>query len=320
MLIPTLSHPIRVHMQLPKSTYLPFAFAIWLLLGSGCDSPPSEDPQALAWKHHYQAGVGAIRQGRHTLAEEELQQALAVARRLPKGNAHLQNTLDQLADLYLLRGREARAESLYLHLLAIQKEHRGAEDAKTASTLEKLADLYRKRSETTHAESLYLHLLAIRDPRRRDQAFASTLSKLADLYRKRDEFIRADSLTKRAMGLKFHAQGHQHFILGQYRQAEVYYQRALSVQKRNLNKNHPDLAMTCFDLGRLYDVQNSLSQAEGFYRQALTIQEMNLETDHQGLMEILNPLAALLERMGKSAEAATLKTRTDSIRTRSDPR
>jgi tetratricopeptide (TPR) repeat protein len=306
-------------MRSSEVVYLAFAFGIWILLGSGCDSPPADDPLALTWKRHYQTGVGAVQKGQHTLAEEELQQALSVARRLPEGNARLENTLDQLAGLCLLRGQEARAESLYLHLLSIQKEHRGAEDEKTASTLEKLADLCRKRSETTHAESLYLHLLSIRDPRRRDQVFASTLSKLADLYHKRDEFTRADSLAKRAMGLKIHAQGHQHFILGQDRQAEILYQRALTVQKRNLNENHSDLAMTCFDLGRLYDVQGSFQQAEAFYRRSLTIQEKNLGMDHKGLMEILDPLAALLKRVGKSAEATILKTRIDSISTRSVP-
>ena len=257
--------------------YLTLTFYIGILLGAGCDSPPTEDPQALTWKRHYQAGVDAMKQGNHPLAEEELQQALSVARRLPKGNPSLQNTLDQFADLCLLRGQEARAESLYLQLLAIQQEHRGTEDEKTASTLEKLADLYRKRNEPARAESLYLHLLAIRDPGRRDREFASTLAKLADLYRKRDAFIRADSLTKRAMSLKIHAQGYHHFILGQYRQAETFYQRALTLQQKNLPENHPDLAMTCFDLGRLYDVQGSLPQAEAFYRRALIIQERTWE-------------------------------------------
>ena len=306
----TSSHLLPIPMR--PITPLVSLFLLWTFL-SGCGSPPPEDPHVAAWKKHFQAGLAAMQEGRHDEADEQLQQALSVARQFPEGENALQSTLDRLADLCLIRGQPARAESLYLHLLDIRKTQRGPKDVGTASTLEKLADLYRSESQPARAESLYLHLLDIREPRARDGGFPAALGKLAALYRDRGEFTRADSLSKRSMALKIHAQGYHHFILGQYRQAATSYQRALALQERNLHRNHPDLAMTCFDLGRLLNLQDSPRQAGIFYRRALAIHEANPDPGHLDQTELLTLLTALLKRAEKPEERDLLKARIDSV-------
>ena len=72
----------------------------------------------------------------------------------------------------------------------------------------------------------------------------------------RSDLAAADSLAQRAHAL---------FLQGQYQRAAPLYHNALALQAGD----HPDLARTCYYLGRLYDVQDRYRQAEHFYRRAL---------------------------------------------------
>ena len=308
-------------MRQSKTLYLLAGLGAWILIFADCSTQQSEEPEESAWKQHYQTGLSAMQQGRYTEAESSLQLALEEAKSFQEQDPRLHGTLDNLAQVCVVQGQNARAESLYIQIITIQKKHRGARHQSTVSTLGKLTDLYRNQSEFARAESLYKQIISIQEDhlQLRDQSIASTLGKLADLYRNQSEFARADSLSKRSMGLKFHAQGYAYFLQGRTRQAEMLYKRALAVQEKNLGKNHPDLARTCSDLALLYDGQKAFKTAETYYRRALAVQEKNLDKNHPDLARTLDHLAALLKKTARPEEAATMEARARAIRSQASP-
>ena len=308
-------------MRQSKIFYLLAGLGAWIFIFADCGSQPSEEPEETAWKQHYQTGFNAMQQGRYTEAESSLQLALEEAKSFQEQDPRLHSTLDNLAQVCVVQGRNARAESLYKQLISIQKKHRGPRHQSSVSTLGKLADLYRNQNEFARAESLYKQLIFIQEEhlQLRDQGIASTLEKLADLYRGQNEFVRADSLSKRSMGLKFHARGYAYFIQGRTRQAEMLYKRALVVQEKNLGKNHPDLARTCSDLALLYDGQKAFTTAVTYYKRALVVQEKNLSKNHPDLARTLEHLAVLLKKAARPEEAATMEARARAIRSQPSP-
>ena len=117
------------------SLLLPLAFYV------ACSE---SDPRAEDWSQHYQAGRAALGQSRFTEAEQALSQALTIAETFDSDDPRYDRTAHQLAQLHVVRGELARAESLYQHLrerqVALPDDH-----PDKMLTLDKLGDTYRLR-------------------------------------------------------------------------------------------------------------------------------------------------------------------------------
>ena len=100
------------------------------------------DPRAEAWSQHYQAGRAALGQSRFDEAEQALAHALTLAETFVPDDPRYSRTAHQLAQLHVVRGELARAESLYQHLrerqMALPDDH-----PDKMLTLDKLGDTYR---------------------------------------------------------------------------------------------------------------------------------------------------------------------------------
>ena len=232
-----------------------------LFLSLACSQP---DSRAEDWSQHYQAGRTALGQSRFAEAEQALARALARAETFAPDDPRYGRTAHQLAQLHVVRGELARAESLYQHLherqAALPDDH-----PDKMLTLDKLGDTYRLQQRPAEAVPLYDRVLAFQQTHRGDEQVATTMQKLADLYRAQDDRAAADSLAQRAHALTLRARAHDLFLQGHYQRAAPLYHNALALQA----DGHPDLARTCYYLGRLYDVQDRYRQAEHFYRRAL---------------------------------------------------
>ncbi len=228
------------------SLFLPLALSL------ACSE---SDPHTEDWSQHYQAGRTALGQSRFAEAEQALSRALTLAETFAPDDPRYGRTAHQLAQLHVVRGELARAESLYQHLhkrqMALPDDH-----PDKMLTLDKLGDTYRLQQRPAKAAALYDRVLAFQQVHRGDEEFAATMQKLSDLYRAQGDRAAADSLAQRAHAL---------FLQGHYQQAAPLYHSALALQ----TGNHPDLARTCYYLGRLYDAQDRYRQAEHFYRRAL---------------------------------------------------
>ena len=235
--------------------FFPFALSI------ACSEP---DPRAEDWSQHYQAGRAALGQSRFAEAEQALSHALALAETFAPDDPRYGRTAHQLAQLHIVRGELARAESLYQHLrerqAALPDDH-----PDKMLTLDKLGDTYWLQQRPAEAVSLYGLVLAFQQTHQGDGEVAATMQKLADLYRAQGDRATADSLAQRAHALNLRARAHALFLQGHYQRAAPLYHNALALQA----EDHPDLARTCYYLGRLYDAQDRYRQAEHFYRRAL---------------------------------------------------
>ena len=235
--------------------------SLFLLLSLACSEP---DPRAEDWSQHYQAGRAALGQSRFDEAEQALSHALSLAETFAPDDPRYGRTAHQLAQLHVVRGELVRAESLYQHLrerqAALPDDH-----PDKMLTLDKLGDTYRLQQRPAEAAPLYDRVLAFQQAHRGDEEVASTMQKLADLYRAQSNRATADSLAQRTHALNLRARAHALFLQGHYQRAAPLYHSALALQAGN----HPDLARTCYYLGRLYDAQDRYRQAEHFYRRAL---------------------------------------------------
>ncbi len=98
-----------------------------------------------------------------------------------------------------------------------------------------------------------------------------------------------------------------------YAQAESLCQRALAIREQVLGAEHPDTAMSLYNLAYLYKAQGKYSQAEPLYQRALAIQEQTLGLENPETARSLNNLAILYEAQGKSEQAEPLLQRALAI-------
>ena len=255
-----------------------------LALHLACSGP---DPHAEAWSQHYQAGRTALGQSRFAEAEQALSRALSLAETFARDDPRYGRTAHQLAQLHVVRGQLAPAESLYQHLrerqAALPDDH-----PDKVLTFDKLGDTYRLQQRPAEAAALYDRVLAFQQAHRNDPEAAATMQKLSDLYRAQGDRAAADSLAQRAQALTLRARAHALFLQGHYQRAAPLYHSALALQAGA----HPDLARTCYYLGRLYDAQDRYRQAEHFYRRALAASPAS-DPDQVG--------AALADLLGRKA-------------------
>ena len=234
---------------------------LFLALSIACSEP---DPRDEDWSQHYQAGRTALGQSRFAEAEQALAHALTIAETFAPDDPRYGRTAHQLGQLHIVRGELAQAESLYQHLrerqVALPDDH-----PDKVLTLDRLGDTYQLQQRPAEAVPLYNRVLAFQQAHRGDEEVAATMQKLSDLYRAQGDRAGADSLAQRTRALSLRARAHNLFLQGDYQRAAPLYHSALALQA----DGHPDLARTCYYLGRLYDAQDRYRQAEHFYQRAL---------------------------------------------------
>jgi Tetratricopeptide repeat len=70
--------------------------------------------------------------------------------------------------------------------------------------------------------------------------------------------------------------------------------RSREIRERQLGADHPDAALSNWNLGGLYQKQERYLDAEARYRKALAIAEAKLGLDHSDTQGIRNSLDSLL--------------------------
>ena len=97
--------------------------------------------------------------------------------------------------------------------------------------------------------------------------------------------------------------------MGLFYEASKFKLRALTIVKRTLGSNHPDVADRLNDLASLYHIQEELDKALPLYRRALKIYERAFSPNHPRVAGCLNNMANLYEELGKYDEALPLYQR-----------
>jgi len=121
----------------------------------------SSASRTLAWEDRFQAGIAAVREEDLPRAERALSQALAEAEGFPAGDIRLTVTLDNLAGVLRMEGKNADAAPLCERTLAIKEKLFGPESPNVASTLKDLAEIHRQLGHLELASGYHRRAMAI---------------------------------------------------------------------------------------------------------------------------------------------------------------
>jgi len=187
----------------------------------------------------------------------------------------------------LERGDPAEAERLFLAAVA-KSERFGADDARPAVALYQLAQAEQAQRKFDRAELHYGQALT-----RLQQVKGETHPEVAAVL---------NNL------------GVLHRLHGQYAEAEPLLKRALAIKEQALGAGHPDVALSLNNLAMVYDTQGRYDQAEPLYQRALAIRAQALGPAHADTAKSRRDYAALLRKMQRDREAATVEASVASPR------
>ncbi|HSO75126.1 MAG TPA: CHAT domain-containing tetratricopeptide repeat protein [Blastocatellia bacterium] len=295
--------------------------------GEAGQDPSLEEARQLNQRALELSGAGRYEQAL-PLAERVL--ALIEKARGP-GHPAVAVAVNNLAELYRLKGDYTRAEPLYLRALAIQEKNPDTGQAALATTLSNLAELYKDQGNYARAEPLQHRALAIRERMfgPEHSSVATTLNNFADLYRSKGDYARAEPLYQRALAIYVKVSGAEHadvaLVLnnlaalyqykGDYARAEPIYLRALAIREKVLGRWHPDVGVTLNNLAECYRATGDIGRAAMALERALTIQ-VRINPERPDVAIALNNLAGLYYVRGEYARAEPFYLRALAITTK----
>ena len=100
---------------------------------------------------------------------------------------------------------------------------------------------------------------------------------------------------------------------GQDRQAKILYKRAIAIYTTLCSSDLPYTAYLLSTLGHLYYRNKQYAAAEPLYKRALAIRENIHEGEHMEMSGILDKMALIYEKTGRTEEAVALKNRSSKI-------
>lgn len=244
-----------------------------LLMLTGCSASGWHDAE---WWASVQAASQAGQEKRSPEAEARWQQALAEAKRSGPDSWQVAYTLRRLALFYESQGRYDEAERTYKQVLAIWERTAPSAPA-AARAVTDLAHLYHGQGRYREAESLYRRALPMTE-----KAFGPT-HRNVDVIR-----ILLASLYDQQ---------------GRYAEAEILYKQVLATE--------PSDIQTLRGLIHIYEAQGKYAEAEPLRRRLVVYRET--KGSPRELAGELEGLAALLQKMDRSAEAREIEARAQAV-------
>lgn len=191
-----------------------------------------------------------------------------------------------LADLYCASGNHMNAEALYKRALDLRLKEFGPVSLEVSSAYECLGSYYEVVFRLPEAEQMYKNAISIKEElfgtRHPDLGLPTRL--LASIYER----------------------------TGQYKKAEYYYVAALEAMQDT--KLQDIIATTYQSLGDIYFVQDKLQEARAALERSLALKEKLKGKNHIVLVETLDRLVRVLDRLDEPEDSQRLKARAARIR------
>jgi MYXO-CTERM domain-containing protein len=268
--------------------------------------------------------------GKYEAAIPLAERALAIwERALGPDHPETAATVNNLAELYSMRGDYARAERLFQRSLAALETTFGPDHPHLTNPLNNLAGLYYARGDYGRAEPLLQRALTILEKALGPDhpEVARSLDGLASLRWSKGEYDRAEPLFQRALAIREKALGPNHPEVAQslnslatlyekraeHDRAEPLFQRALAITEKIRGPEHPEVATSLHNLAMLWMARGDYSRAEPLFRRALGIAEKALGPDSLTVAAYLENLAALYENKEQHGLAEPLYRRALAI-------
>ena len=256
-------------------------------------------------------------------SEIYLQEAISL-RKVILGEKHLDyaQSLNNLANLYLVRGNFAQAEPLYKASLKIRKEVLGEKHPEYANTLDNLAVLYKNMGNYAKAELLYQENLKIRKENlgEKNLDYAIALNNAGVLYNEMGNYVQAEALYKESIKIYKETVGNKHpayaaalhnlavfySATGNYTQVVPLYEESLQIRKAVLGNKHADYAQTLTNFAYVYASMGKYAHAQELLEESLKIYKESLGDKHFYYTASLHNLANLYIRRGNHVKAEEL--------------
>jgi len=261
------------------------------------------------------------------LAEELYQRALKLYVGLGLQNLEVARTSNNLAGLYRAKGDYLAAQPFYEHALKIRQEELGLEHRLVADSLDNLGLLYGNKGDYARAIKLHEKALAIyRKEANAEKDLAISLANLALASTGIGDLERAETLYREALktelqiGIRdpgtLNGLGRVLRVKGDLAGAEKVLLNALAGLESNPDLITFDLAVTLNNLGIFYSTKGDFTLAKPRLVRAIEITTQLRGAEHPEIAPMLNNLAALDQKEGRTGAALTLRTRVNDIRER----
>jgi tetratricopeptide (TPR) repeat protein len=108
--------------------------------------------------------------------------------------------------------------------------------------------------------------------------------------------------------------GNFYSLLGAYDKAIGHHEQALAIRQAVLPSNHPDIAASLNNLGRVWYYKSNYDKAIGYHEQALAIRQAVLPSNHPDIAESLNNLGNVWNNKGNYDKAIGYQEQALAIR------
>jgi len=198
-----------------------------------------------------------------------------------------------LADVYHLENKNAKAELLFQQALASAESATNAPAGETVEYLQALGDFYRIEGKYEQAEPELQRALAIRE-----QVFGASPDPDAEL----DVAVCCDYLGQNYLGWN------------KPDQAELFYRRSVAVVEKIAGADSTDLSPRLMGLASALRAQKKYAEAESLYKRNLMITQKGMGADTPQVADVLDQYAALLADMKKPKDAKDMSDWAGSLR------
>jgi tetratricopeptide (TPR) repeat protein len=164
------------------------------------------------WEKSREQGDLALAEHKVSEAENHWTQALTEARAFGNDDLRLILSLEQLAGIYMQRGKHAKAESLLSQLIQLKGRRKDANGLDVAQAVGELARCYYLEGKYAEAEPLLLKVVEVYEQHlgKDNPTVATGLYNLASIYHVQQKHSEAETAYKRALELRQNALGANH--------------------------------------------------------------------------------------------------------------
>jgi tetratricopeptide (TPR) repeat protein len=278
-------------------------------------------------------------------AERLLRRAMEIAAGMPSSQPSQHSRFRaSLAEVLRLEGKEAEADLLLAEPPATASTSQTDRDS-TAEADTLRARQYVEEGKLGEAEVFYRHAISVgeKDPEKAPWLVLD-LDELAGIYHSEKRDVEAEELYRRAISLRETSLrtlaplsartlapvsaivlsfpfGLQYLLRDQGRLAEIepVYEQALKIQEQYVGPNDYSIANTLHMLASVYREQGKFEAALPLCQRSLKIAEREFGADDARVGAILNEYAQNLEALGRTHEAAAMRTRAERSESKSSP-
>ena len=222
--------------------------------------------------------------GLHAEAQQQIERALDLRRRvLGPEHPDTLSSMNQLAMVFIARGRNSDAEGLLTRVVEAQRRLHRDDHPDALNAMYASARLAWGQGNYARAEEL---LAGVVQSRRRvlGEQHPDTLGAMNDLAG-----AYADD--------------------GKYAQAEELYKQVIEVKRQVLGPEHPSTLISMNSLGVVYRFEGKYAEAEGQLTEALNTRRRIVGEEHADTLASMNSLALLYKAQAKYAQAEPLLKR-----------